>query len=233
MAIEKLMNDKEAEYAKTRGGKYMKRDDFKQYASNLRGKNAQYKLMKKVIGEIKAEVTVLMRTENILKSGADDLEGFMAKLEKQKGISGYTNVEQQLQIVSENNEALNSQKDKTLQEITDIVQQIEKEVRDKKAKLAPEIRSLRNLRQQLTDKEAIYNEKKNQYEKVVQNLDQEKNKLEEEVKHLYNDYKTEESKFHSANIQNEIFDAFQKRIANEGKFLSQADKRLSNEFKSY
>jgi hypothetical protein len=34
------MNDKEGEYARTRGGKYMKRDDFKQYAANLRGKNA-------------------------------------------------------------------------------------------------------------------------------------------------------------------------------------------------
>ena len=93
MALEKLMNDKESEYAKTRGGKYMKRDDFKQYAANLRGKNAQYKQMKKVIGEIKAEVTVLMRTENILKSRADNLDDFMKGLEKQKGITGYTNVQ--------------------------------------------------------------------------------------------------------------------------------------------
>ena len=29
MALEKMMADKEAEYAKSRGGKYMKRDDFK------------------------------------------------------------------------------------------------------------------------------------------------------------------------------------------------------------
>jgi hypothetical protein len=29
MALEKLMNDKESDYAKQRGGKYMKRDDFK------------------------------------------------------------------------------------------------------------------------------------------------------------------------------------------------------------
>ena len=29
MAIEKMMNDKENEYTKARGGKYMKRDDFK------------------------------------------------------------------------------------------------------------------------------------------------------------------------------------------------------------
>mmetsp|Transcript_1385 Transcript_1385/g.1826 ORF Transcript_1385/g.1826 Transcript_1385/m.1826 type:complete len:268 (-) Transcript_1385:771-1574(-) len=58
-ALERTMADKETEYAKTKGGKYMKRDDFRQYAANLRGKNNQYKQMKKVLGEIKSEVTVL------------------------------------------------------------------------------------------------------------------------------------------------------------------------------
>ena len=96
-----MMNDKEAEYARTRGGKYMKRDDFKQYAANLRGKNAQYKQMKKVLGEIKAEVTVLSRTENILKSRAGDIDDLLKNLEKQKGISGYGNVLGDIQKASE------------------------------------------------------------------------------------------------------------------------------------
>lgn len=48
-ALEKTLSDKEAEYAKTKGGKYMKRDDFRQYAANLRGKNQKYKEMKKVL----------------------------------------------------------------------------------------------------------------------------------------------------------------------------------------
>jgi intraflagellar transport protein 81 len=87
-----MMNDKEADYAKSRGGKYMKRDDFKQYAANLRGKNAQYKSMKKVLGEIKAEVTVLSRTESILMNRADNLDDFMKQIEREKGISGYTKV---------------------------------------------------------------------------------------------------------------------------------------------
>jgi intraflagellar transport protein 81 len=196
MALEKLMNDKEAEYARTRGGKYMKRDDFKQYAANLRGKNAQYKQMKKVLGEIKAEVTVLSRTENILKSRADNLDDFMKGLEKQKGITGYTGVQDQLQMVSENKEVLDNKKDQTLQEITTIVSQIENEVKDKKQKLAPEIKKLRGLRQKFSDLEAIYNEKKKHYDNIVLNLDQEKNKLEEEVKTLFEDYKSEETKFH-------------------------------------
>lgn len=42
-ALEKIMTEKESEYARTKGGKYMKRNDFRQYAENLRGKNTQYK----------------------------------------------------------------------------------------------------------------------------------------------------------------------------------------------
>ena len=81
--------------------------------------------------------------------------------------------------------------------------------------------------------EAIYNDKKKHYDNIVMNLDQEKNKLEEEVKTLFEDYKSEETKYHHNNIQNEIYDAFLKRIGNEAKFLTQSDKRLSTEFKSY
>lgn len=121
IALEKLMNDKESEYAKTRGGKYMKRDDFKQYAANLRGKNAQYKQMKKVLGEIKSEVTVLGRTESILKSRADNLDEFMRDLEKQRGISGIQDVQDKLVHVSETNQMLNNKKESTLQEITVVV----------------------------------------------------------------------------------------------------------------
>jgi len=63
MNLEKLMRDKEDKYSKEKGGKYMKRDDFRQYAANLRVKNANFKVMKKVLDEIKSEVVVLKRTE--------------------------------------------------------------------------------------------------------------------------------------------------------------------------
>lgn len=85
-ALEKHMADKESEYARTKGGKYMKRDDFRQYAANLRGKNTQYKQMKKVLGEIKSEVTVLGRTKTILEGRAENLGEFMKDLERKQGI---------------------------------------------------------------------------------------------------------------------------------------------------
>jgi len=62
IALEKQMQDKEENYVKQKGSKYMKRDDFRQYAANLRVKNTQYKAMVKTLDEIKSEVSVLFRT---------------------------------------------------------------------------------------------------------------------------------------------------------------------------
>ena len=62
-ALDRLMSEKENEYKKTKGTTYMKRDDFKQLAAQLRVKNQQFKKMKKTLDEIRSELTVLTRTE--------------------------------------------------------------------------------------------------------------------------------------------------------------------------
>jgi len=232
-ALEKTMADKESEYARTKGGKYMKRDDFRQYAANLRGKNAQYKQMKKQLQEIKAEVNVLNRTKKILQTRAEDLGEFMKNLERSKGISGYSNIEEQIQGVSNQKEIFDTQKDLSLQEITETVLQIEAEVKERKQSLAPEIQKLRQLRQQMQEIEHVWTEKKKSYDNIVMNLDQEKEKLDSDVKTVFDDYREDERKFHYNNIQSEIYEAFLKRIGNEAKFISQPDKKLTNEFKSY
>jgi len=51
------------------------------------------------------------------------------------------------------------------------VSDIEEQVREKKAQLAPEIKKLRALRQKHQDLEVIYNDKKRGYDNIVMNLD--------------------------------------------------------------
>ncbi len=63
ITYEKQLREKEEHYAREKGQKYMKKDDFRQYAASLRVKNNQFKAMKKTLDEIKAEVTVLDRTK--------------------------------------------------------------------------------------------------------------------------------------------------------------------------
>ena len=71
----------------------MGKDDFKQYAANLRVKNNEYKETKKQLEELKQEDKVLKSTFNILRSKAGNIDEFMAELEQSKGIKGYTSVE--------------------------------------------------------------------------------------------------------------------------------------------
>jgi intraflagellar transport protein 81 len=102
--------------------------------------------MRKQLQEIKSEVNVLNRTKKILQSRAEDLGEFMKNLERDKGISGYSNIEEQIQGVSNQKEIFDNQKDQSLQEITATVLEIEAEVKDRKQQLAPEIQKLRQLR---------------------------------------------------------------------------------------
>ena len=174
IALEKQLQEKEENYEKIKGSKYLKRDDFRQYAANLKEKNAQHKQRQKSLEEFKAEVKVLERTKEILKSRAGNVDEFLKELEKKKGITGYSTVEDQIQGVSELKEQLDENKSHSLQELTQLVQQIEQEVKEKKTKLAPGIKKLRTLRQKMTDIEEEYQTKKKDYDAVVNQMEIEK-----------------------------------------------------------
>ena len=64
-------------------------------------------------------------------------------------------------------------------------------------------------------------------------MDGERERLEKDCGNGVNEYKEAESKFHQNNIQADIYEAFQKRLSLESKYLTDAQKRLSPEFKSY
>lgn len=136
-ALEKMMTEKEQEYVMAKGTKYMKRDDFRDFAMKLREKNKKFKVMKKELEEIRAELSVLTRTEDLLKSRAGDIDSFMAKLERQKGIQGYTDVEKKAENIALEKANLDQAKEKNLDELTRLVADIEGELKEKKAKLAP------------------------------------------------------------------------------------------------
>ena len=56
-------------------------------------------------------------------------------MEKQKGISGYSNITEQIKGVSNQKEIYDNLKDQSLQEITAIVMEIEAEVKDRKSEM--------------------------------------------------------------------------------------------------
>lgn len=113
-AGEKQLRDMEERYQREKGQKYIKKDDFRQYAANLRVKNNQFKVMKKTLDEIKSEVTVLDRTKQILTQKDADAKDMLRQIEKEKGITGYSEVEDNIQLVSENKEKFDNAKQQSM-----------------------------------------------------------------------------------------------------------------------
>ncbi len=80
-------------------------------------------------------------------------------------------MEGKIQDVSELKEKLDNVKSQSLQDLTALIQRIDVEVKEKKQKLAPEIKRLRTLRNKFSEIEVEYNERKRNYEVVQSNLD--------------------------------------------------------------
>jgi intraflagellar transport protein 81 len=105
-------------------------------------------------------------------------------------------------------EKLDNVKSQSLQDLTALINRIEVEVKEKKQKLAPEIKRLRTLRNKFAEIEVEYNERKRNYDAVQSTLDQEKERLDKDMGHNLNEYKESEGKFHQNNIQADIYEAF-------------------------
>lgn len=86
--IEKAFEKKEKEYAQAKGTKFMKHDDFQQYAASLKRKETEYKRMRIALQNIKTEIAVLLNTEKLLKTRSDEIAVQMKAIEVETGNFG-------------------------------------------------------------------------------------------------------------------------------------------------
>ena len=74
------MEEKEARLSEVSGPKHMTREEFKAYGNTLREKTHTYKKMKMELGELRNELVLLGRTEQILRGRDRNLEDFLQNL---------------------------------------------------------------------------------------------------------------------------------------------------------
>merc|ERR1712226_803904 len=152
-------------------GKFMKRDEFKNYAASLRDKSTKFKRLKAELSEVRHEVAVLVRTEMILK-------------DKDPTPAGLRETEAMLVKASVEKSEVDKAKGKTLDEISAIVQKINLQLKEKKNKLAPQIKALRSVRQNFQQVEVKYLEKKTTYDQAKSGMDSELSKIASDVRAL-------------------------------------------------
>ena len=226
--IKEEVEEKEARLSEVSGPKHMTREEFKAYGNTLREKTHTYKKMKMELGELRNELVLLGRTEQILRGRDRNLEDFLQNLEMKKGIVGYRETQQKLERASEITSSVDANKEQTLEQISGIVQEINNQLKDRKTNLAPQIKRLREVRKEYQEVETEYNRKRQMYDKVAVGLEVERQQIEQEADALQGDCLREESNYHYFQNLTSIAQANLDRVRNEEKWSRGEGKLLPN-----
>lgn len=222
-AVERELNTKSSQAQEQGGAELIRGDEFKRYVAKMRGKNSTYKKKRQEMAELKAEYGVLQRTEEILRERHTAGQQQLQSLEAQRGISGYSDTQEELERVSAIKSELDEMKGRTLDDMSEMVKKLNSVITEKKSALSPLIKDLRALRQQHTELAPEYEQKKAQYDTCAAGLESNRSKLEQEVRTLREEVAQEESRYHYLNCMKEITESQIERAANQSKINQSMD----------
>jgi intraflagellar transport protein 81 len=154
--------------------------DLKRYGAVVREKIDKYRKMREELSALRAELVVLQRTEQILKSRHKNLDSVLEDLERRKGVEGYRDTQKALVEMSEKTAEVDQMKGATLDQISTMVEQISREFRQKQTQLQPLMSKLKGVRHEYMEVEADFSEKKSSFDKIAVGLEMEKSVLERE-----------------------------------------------------
>ncbi|XP_061622662.1 intraflagellar transport protein 81 homolog isoform X2 [Phyllopteryx taeniolatus] len=222
-AAERELTHRTSQALASNGEEVVRGDELKRLVVKLRSKGTVYKKKRQEIAELKAEYGVLQRTEEILKQRHEAVQEKLQTMEAEKGISGYSNTQEELERVSAIKSELDEKKGRTLDDMSEMVKQLNSMIVEKKSALAPIIKELRSLRQQCQVLNQEHEEKKSQYESCGAGLESNRSKLEQEVKALREETAQEENRYHYINSKSEITEMQIQRAAEEMKAYVSSD----------
>lgn len=222
-AVEKELNMKSSRAREQGGAELIRGDEFKRYVAKMRGKNSMYKKKRQEMAELKAEYGVLQRTEEILRDRHTAGQQQLQSLEAQRGISGYSDTQEELERVSAIKSELDEMKGRTLDDMSEMVKKLNSVIAEKKSALSPLIKELRALRQQHAELAPDYEQRKSQYDTCAAGLESNRSKLEQEVRTLREEIAQEESRYHNINCMKEIIESQIQRADEQSKISQSMD----------
>uniref|UniRef100_UPI0037E727C5 intraflagellar transport protein 81 homolog n=1 Tax=Semicossyphus pulcher TaxID=241346 RepID=UPI0037E727C5 len=222
-AAERELRQRNSQAQGPDGEEVIRGDELKRVVVKLRSKGTVYKKKRQEMAELIAEYGVLQRTEEILKQRHETVQQKLQTLEAEKGISGYSNTQEELERVSAIKSELDEKKGRTLDDMSEMVKKLNLMIVEKKSALAPIIKELRSLRQGCQELSQEHEQKKEQYESCTAGLESNRSKLEQEVKALREETAQEENRYHYINSMSEIIEMQIQRAAEEMKAYVSSD----------
>ncbi|XP_026125260.1 intraflagellar transport protein 81 homolog isoform X1 [Carassius auratus] len=222
-AVERELNMKSSQARERGGAELIRGDEFKRYVAKMRGKSSTYKKKRQEIAELKVEYGVLQRTQEILRERHTAGQQQLESLEAQRGISGYSDTQEELERVSAIKSELDEMKGRTLDDMSEMVKKLNSVIAEKKSALSPLIKDLRALRQEHAELAPEFEQKKAQYDTCAAGLESNRSKLEQEVRVLREETAQEESRYHHINCMREITESQIERAADQSKIYQSMD----------
>lgn len=146
--------------------------------------------------QLRAEWGVLSRTEALLSQQDNTLSSALGEAEARRGVAGFSQAQDQLEKVSQQKAEVDEVKGKTLENISQVVEEINTQIKARKNRLAPQIKELRALRSKFQELETEYLEKKGVFDNTKAGLESNFAKLQLEADAAEKDCAHEESNAH-------------------------------------
>jgi intraflagellar transport protein 81 len=202
------------------------------YVTSLKTKNENYRTLKAELDTHRRELTVMMRTEEIIRLQAESVQKHITKVERQRGVTGAREKRRELEEVSAAKADLDDMKGKTLEEMTEIVREIQRSIQARQAELKPFVAQLQEQRKQKAAVESKYLQAKTRFLNAKHEYEAASMELEEECKKLRTDIASLQSRFHKYSHQLFIQERVFKRTREESKAQEMAV-AVSRDIKSY
>ncbi|RWS31564.1 intraflagellar transport protein 81-like protein [Leptotrombidium deliense] len=194
------------------GEEVLRGDSLKQYVANLRNKGNVFKQKRQELTELRTEVGIYVRSDEILRELDKQFTESLSKLEDERGISGYFTSKQ-------SDEKIDEEKEQTLEELTATVTELNAVTNEIRTRVAPFVRDLRPLRQKNQDLEAVCQQKKSVYDSCAIGLESNADKLQQEVRRLQQTLDELQSKKYMLQCELEVLRSKEDTIREEMKYF--------------
>jgi len=208
------LQTKEDEWKALGDQKVLTGEEFKRYAAQLREKHGVVKRTRVEEQEIKSELVILNRSEQVLSSRGNDMQAVLAKMEQERGVSGYMGTQAQLEKVSEQKQEVDEQKGQTLETMSSVVTQLTQKIKDQKLKLKEPIKDLKYvLRPKYKELGEEYKEKKTKYDHAKHQETRDIEAIQTQVKDLEEECARDEMRWHQTNARMQVNQVLDSRLA--------------------
>ena len=137
------------------------------FQENLQKRQQDLKVQKAQLEETSTELLILQKTEKILKKRLKKSLEFVKEFEKTHGLFGLISMESQIEDLTLKKGNLDQLKGKTLEEISNVVEQLQSKIEQKRDLLQPMVVTHKDLKTKMSDLKDQLSEAQRLYDQEV------------------------------------------------------------------